>query len=46
MEDRAGSATLVNISDFGQRLWTLPLETVFATDKPVRDVILAPARSG
>jgi hypothetical protein len=46
MEDRAGSATLVNISDFGRRLWTLPLEAVFATDKPVRNVILAPARGG
>jgi carboxypeptidase family protein len=46
LEDRARSATLVNLSDHGQLLWTLPLETVFATDKPRRDVILAPARGG
>ena len=45
LEDPARAVSLVGIHDFGKS-WTLPLAAVLATDQPVRDVILAPARGG
>lgn len=45
LEDRARAVSLVGIRDLGKG-WTLPLAAVLATDQPVRDVILAPARGG